>query len=215
MGFYAAQYVFTKLPGGLSTAQICIMQRAAWSCLDETAFLDQPKQWLGGKCGISLRSMERHLPQLAKLEQLVQGDGGFRLPRFLAHHRQIGGRQETDRQFVRQIGGAYKEGFQSDWGDDNKLLSSPWNPDDENAQIEAIGRTFSLNPSLAAIAFFTGVARHYGYGASEPIRSVQFFAQIAKEVVHGKQTGPHYLAYLKRKANEARQGAMVGLKVES
>jgi hypothetical protein len=112
MGFYASQYVFTQLPGGLSTAQICIMQRAAWSCLDETGFLDRPKQWLGDKCGISLRSMERHLPQLAKLEQLVQGDSGFRLPRFLAYHRQIGGADlQFVRQFVRQIGGAYKEGF--------------------------------------------------------------------------------------------------------
>jgi hypothetical protein len=35
MGFLAAQYFFADLPQGLPTAQICIMSRASWSCLDE------------------------------------------------------------------------------------------------------------------------------------------------------------------------------------
>jgi len=76
--------------------QICIMQRDAWSCFDDTAFLKPPgvrdvKWWLGSKCDLKPRSMERHLPQLARLDLLVWGDGGFRLPRFYQFHRQNGG----------------------------------------------------------------------------------------------------------------------------
>jgi hypothetical protein len=114
MGFYAAQWCFMYLPDGLATGQICIMQRASWSCLDDTAFLDRDKAWLAKKCGMGFRTLERHLARLGygKLELLVWGDGGFRLPRFYEFHRQIGGRvRQFDRQNDRQNGGAYKEGF--------------------------------------------------------------------------------------------------------
>jgi hypothetical protein len=67
------------------------MSRASWSCLDETAFLDRPKEWLQLKCAVKPRSLERHLPQLAKLELLVWTGSGFRLPRFYDFNRQIGG----------------------------------------------------------------------------------------------------------------------------
>ena len=80
------------------------MSRASWSCRYETAFLDRPKEWLALKCAVKPRSLERHLPQLAKLELLVWNGSGFRLPRFYEFNRQIGGE-------VRQNGGAYKEGM--------------------------------------------------------------------------------------------------------
>ena len=82
MVFLAAQYFFAHQPEGLPTAQICIMSRASWSCRDDTAFLDRPKEWLALKCAVKPRSLERHLPQLAKLELLVWNGSGFRLPRF-------------------------------------------------------------------------------------------------------------------------------------
>ena len=79
MGFLAAQYFFAHQPEGLPMAQICIMSRASWSCRDDTAFLDRPKEWLALKCAVKARSRERHLPQLAKLELLVWNGSGFRL----------------------------------------------------------------------------------------------------------------------------------------
>jgi hypothetical protein len=91
MGFTAMQWAMTRLPEGLVTAQICIVQRSAWSCQDATGFLPRSGWWLANKCALSLRSLERHLPQLADRDLLVKGDGGFRLPRFLAEVRQIGG----------------------------------------------------------------------------------------------------------------------------
>jgi hypothetical protein len=91
MGFLAAQYFYSHQPEGLPTAQICIMSRASWSCRDKTAFLDRPKEWLTLKCAVKPRSLERHLPQLAKLEPLVWKGSGFRLPRFDEFNRQIGG----------------------------------------------------------------------------------------------------------------------------
>lgn len=117
MGFYAMRWWRWERQGGLVTAQICIMWEACYSCLDTTAWLgrpeiEDPKSWLGDKTRLSLRSLERHLPQLAKLELLVPGEGGFRLPRFYEFHRQNGGRdRQIDRQFVRQNGGALKEGL--------------------------------------------------------------------------------------------------------
>lgn len=110
MGFHAAQWMAQQ--SGLSIAQQAILWRASWSSDDETGWLAKSEAWLGEKCGLSRRSLERHLPQLAKLELLVRGDRGFRLPRYLAEYRQIGG---SDRQFVRQnvrqFGGAQEEGF--------------------------------------------------------------------------------------------------------
>src|SRR2546428_865797 len=89
MGIAAAQWFRQYRPRNLVTAQICIMWEACWSCLDDTAFLHQSKSWLETKCALSRRSLERHLPQLAKIELLREGYGGFRLPAFWVHHRQI------------------------------------------------------------------------------------------------------------------------------
>jgi len=91
MGFRAAQWWRNERPKGLETAQICIMWESCYSCLDDTAFLERERAWLMEKCNLSLRSLERHLPQLAKLQLLVAGDGGFRLPLFYEYTRQFGG----------------------------------------------------------------------------------------------------------------------------
>jgi len=126
MGFLAAQYFFAPQPEGLPTAQICIMSRASWSCRDETAFLDRPKEWLALKCAVKPRSLERHLPQLAKLKLLVWNGSGFRLPRFYEFNRQIGGQvRQIVRQNVRQIGGAYKEGMYGNVCEETPPLPSP------------------------------------------------------------------------------------------
>jgi hypothetical protein len=94
------------------------MSRASWSCRYETAFLDRPKEWLALKCAVKPRSLERHLPQLAKLELLVWNGSGFRLPRFYEFNRQIGGE-------VRQNGGAYKEGMYGNVCEETPPLPSP------------------------------------------------------------------------------------------
>jgi hypothetical protein len=52
MGFLAAQYFFAHQPEGSPTAQISIMSRASWLCLDETAFLEWPTEWLALKCAV-------------------------------------------------------------------------------------------------------------------------------------------------------------------
>ena len=126
MGFLAAQYFFAHQPEGSPMAQICIMVRASWSCRDDTAFLDRPKEWLALKCAVKPRSLERHLLQLAKLELLVWNGSGFRLPRFYEFNRQIGGQvRQIVRQNVRQIGGAYKERMYGNVCEETPPLPSP------------------------------------------------------------------------------------------
>lgn len=117
MGFQATQWV-SRLPGKLKPPQYAILWRVAWSCLDDTGFLPRSNAWLAEKCGMSERSLERHLPQLAKLNLVIRGDNGFRLPRFVGEFRQIGGGdRQSVRQTVRQNGGAYKERFYGNVGE--------------------------------------------------------------------------------------------------
>lgn len=81
MGFRAAQYVFNR--EWLEREHMVIMQRAGWSCIDNTGWLPFDRGWLAWKTKLSERSLKRYLPQLAKLEELVPGAGGFRLSAFL------------------------------------------------------------------------------------------------------------------------------------
>jgi hypothetical protein len=66
MGFLAAQYFFTHQPEGSPTAQICIMSRASRLCLDETAFLEWPTDWLALKCAVLTKSDRGARDALAK-----------------------------------------------------------------------------------------------------------------------------------------------------
>jgi len=107
-------YAYTTiLDDGLQS----IMGRAAAHCIDDKAFLGKSQRWLAEKAGTSVRSLERHEPTLAKLELLVRGDRGYRLPLFFAYDRQNGG---ATRQIDRQNGGPltlpYSEGLKSGKG---------------------------------------------------------------------------------------------------
>lgn len=96
MGFRAAQWAYS-LTANLTTAQLCILRQAAWSCRDDDGYLPRSRSWLGEKCAVSIRSLERHLPQLDKLRLLIWNGKGFRLPAYLSACGNLG----TDR----QIGG--------------------------------------------------------------------------------------------------------------
>src|SRR2546422_552653 len=98
MGFRAAQWAFNSLPGGLTPLQICLMQRAAWSCFDDTGLLLKTRQWLVEKCGGSgPRSFERDFWILEKLGLLMWNGRAFRLPQFVEQCPQSVG---TSPQFV-------------------------------------------------------------------------------------------------------------------
>jgi len=81
MGTDAVRYAFALT--GLTSTQQCIVQRVAWHCMDDSGFFKCSHTWLAHRCDLSLRSLERHLPQLAKLGILVRGDDGFRLAGFV------------------------------------------------------------------------------------------------------------------------------------
>lgn len=97
MGFRAAQWSYSLKADNLTTTQLCLLRQAAWSCLDDSGKLDRSRTWLGDKCRVSPRSLERHLPILDKLGLLVWNGQEFRLPAYLlaagivVADRQIGG----------------------------------------------------------------------------------------------------------------------------
>jgi hypothetical protein len=74
----------------LDSTQRHILTTAAISCIDATGWLAWERFDLAEGCAVAERSLERHLPKLAKLEYLVRGDKGFRLARYL-RDRQNGG----------------------------------------------------------------------------------------------------------------------------
>jgi len=210
VGFLAAQWFARQ--SGLAVTQQAIMWRASWSCQDDTGWLPRSNAWLAERCALSERSLERHLPQLRKLEFLVKGDGGFRLPRFVADHRQIGGKnRQFVRQNVRQIGGAQEEGFSGNIG--KKILipssSRESGTDGDGAQIRAIAVRYGVTEDVAAAALYTGEVRHFASGAVDPIRSVEFFAEVVADLqrqsAQGGRINGEYLAYLRSKAAKARK----------
>lgn len=84
MGFSASQWAHRREnTRGLDSTQRLILWAAAWSCIDTTGWLACGRGWIAETCGLSARSLDRHLPQLAKLQLLVPGDAGFRLSAFM------------------------------------------------------------------------------------------------------------------------------------
>ncbi len=181
------------------------MWEATYSCDDYTALLPFGIGWLIEKTEMGQRTLERHLPRLARIELLVAGDGGFRLPQFYMHHRQNGG---SVRQNVRQNGGAYKEGnLGKDKMENLNLTSSLFQPsDDDAAAIREIQEQTGTAPEIAEGAFYLGIHRHYGSSnRSDPIRSVSFFVPIVKELERDANflgAGPMYRQYLRHKAKQ-------------
>lgn len=74
----------------LDSTQRLILTTAAVSCIDATGWLAWERSDIAEECDVAERSLERHLPKLAKLEYLVRGEKGFRLARYL-RDRQNGG----------------------------------------------------------------------------------------------------------------------------
>jgi hypothetical protein len=83
MGFRAVQWLMKQV-SGLDAAQLAIMSRAAFHCLDDDAFLKRSQHWLAKHSGMCVRNFRRHERKLEKLELLVRGDDGYRLPQFWA-----------------------------------------------------------------------------------------------------------------------------------
>jgi len=91
----------------LTTTQAHILGEASYSCIDDTGLLAWTRSRLADECRMSLRTLERHLPQLEKLGYLMSTGEGFRLAAFVERDRQIGG--QIVRQNDRQNGGASRD----------------------------------------------------------------------------------------------------------
>jgi|SRR5579883_2881630 len=213
MGTRAAGWWRRSGPRGLGPAKREIMWEAVWSCEDDTALLPFGIGWLMDKTEMGKRSLERHLPQLGKLDLLVPADGGFRLPRFFESDRQFGGvYRQIDRQSGRQIGGAYKEGFNGILGDSLDLaLFESFRPDDDEGNIRELAKQHGIPEDLAQLAYYTGIARHFGTsGRKNAIRSLRFFDPVVGEFTREGSAqvaaaSPWYVDYVRRKAREARE----------
>ena len=148
MGFKAAQWAFSQR--NLTSAQLLILQRTAWSCRDADGFLPQSRGWLAERCALSVRSLERHLPQLEKLNLVVWGDSGFRLPQFLASLsfpqpdesvENVGGQEVFTLTPDRQIGG------QSDKVSANLRKEKESTKEKEREKEVSNGRAITARPS--------------------------------------------------------------------
>lgn len=64
---------------GLKHGPLWVLTRAALSCDDETGLLKWSISQLAAACRMTTRSLEKHLPLLAKLDLLRRADVGFRV----------------------------------------------------------------------------------------------------------------------------------------
>jgi len=107
-----------RLTGLEPTQRLILYEISAW-CMDDTGSLQWTKEHLASTAGISFRSFERHFKVLANLGLVLWTGAGFTLTEFWEKRE---GDRQSDRQIVRQIGGAYKEGTPQNPSD--KLPSS-------------------------------------------------------------------------------------------
>jgi DNA-binding transcriptional ArsR family regulator len=221
MGWEATRWANrASIVASLDATKRGILWAAAPYVIDETGWLPRPVFWLAKHSGLSKRTLERHLPPLAKLEYLVRGDEGFRLPAYL-RDRQIGGgvrqiaEKEKERTKEKEKGNTEITYYQESSNPERKptihvntlavlalfealphTCGSSTKADQDEAE-HWLAEGCCLN-SIAA-AMIIGLSRHIASGGKdatpEPVQALRFFRQIVREFRESNpKEFPHYPA---------------------